>query len=679
VKVVIADSFVASLNKLDAALQPLVKQKAFDFQLNPENPGFKRHRLENSKDKHFWSIRINDDIRIIIHRRDDTDVLCYTDHHDPAYRWAEKRRLDIHPDTGAAQFVVIDERVEEVVRRVIREVEEERPVFGKYEPDYLQALGVPVELLDALRHIGASRLAELIDLLPEEAAERLLDLAEGRPVPRPQHIGGDPFAHPDAQRRFKVIDTNDELRQALDAGWEKWVVFLHPDQRAAVEKSFGGPAKVSGSAGTGKTVVALHRAAHLARAGQGRVLLTTFSSTLAARLEQHLDLLLPRTDPARSNIRVVHLHKLARDIWVESNKRKLKISDRRSLEHHLDQADRTTGGSGFDLGFLRAEWEHVVEPNDVNSWDEYRRVSRAGRGTALGAKQRKKLWEVFAKARASTAAAGLLSWDRVCHEVVGLVERQPKLQFRHVIADEVQDFGQPELRLLRALVGEQRDDLFMGGDPGQRIYKGRSSWAAVGINVRGRATRLRINYRTTEQIRRFSERLIGAAIEDGDGETEGRETISKLSGPEPELHGCDSVDAEIAEVAVWLRGFIDQGYRPRDIAVFARTEGVLVERAQAALEAAGLEWARLQDEEMLADEVAAIGTMHRAKGLEFKIVAVMGCDRGLVPLSVAVRDAADPADREEVVAQERGLLYVACTRARERVLVSWVGAASELL
>ncbi len=222
--------------------------------------------------------------------------------------------------------------------------------------------------------------------------------------------------------------------------------------------------------------------------------------------------------------------------------------------------------------------------------------------------------------------------------------------------------------------------MFMVGDPGQRIYKGRSSWSAVGINVRGRATRLRVNYRTTEQIRQFSERLIGSRDDgDGDSETEGRETISKLSGPEPELRGFDSVDAEIAGVAQWLAGFIEQGYRPRDIAVFARTDGVLVERAQAALEAAGLGWARLQDEEMLTDEVAAVGTMHRAKGLEFKIVAVMGCERGLVPLGLAVREAVDPADREDVVAQERGLLYVACTRARERVLVSWVGSRSEFL
>ncbi|MFV8754271.1 3'-5' exonuclease [Nannocystaceae bacterium ST9] len=673
----IADSFLASLSKLDAALQPLVKQKAFDFQANPENPGFNYHRLDKCKDKNFWSIRVNDDIRIIVHRTGHTNVLCYTAHHDPSYRWAEKRRLEVHPDTGAAQVVVFDERVEEVVKRVVREVED--PVFGKYGADYLQALGVPVELLDAVMHIGQSRLAELIDVLPEEAAERLFLLSEGRPVPRPQRVEGDPYAHPDAQRRFKTIDGDDELRQALESGWAKWAVFLHPDQRSAIDKSFAGSAKISGSAGTGKTVVALHRAVHLARAGQGPVLLTTFTKTLAARLSQHARLLLEPRDPAWDNLKIIHLHKLARDLWVEFNERNLKIGDRKSLDRHIEQADRAVGGCGFDLGFLRAEWEHVIEPCDVASWEHYRKVSRAGRGIALGAKQRQKLWAVFEKTRASLAAAGLLSWDRVCHEVVGLLEQHPERRFRHVVADEIQDFGRADLRLLRALVARASDDLFLAGDAAQRLYEGRLAWATVGIDVRGRSSRLRINYRTTEQIRRFAERLVDANLDEGEGEVESRETISKFSGPEPEVVRFDSVEAEIAGVARWLRECVERGHRARDIAVFARTGSVLTDRAVPALAAAGLPMAALKDDEMLADDVAAFGTMHNAKGLEFKVVAIMGCERGLLPLGVALREAVDPADREDVLARERALLYVACTRARERVLVTHAGARSELL
>lgn len=679
-KVIIADTLPTSIAKLDSQSQALVKQAVFDFQVNPKKPGFQHHRVDKARDKGFWSIRVNQDLRIILHRSGDTNVMCYADHHDAAYRWAEKRRLEVHPDTGVAQMVVVDERVEEVVKRVIREVEEEPPIFAKFADDYLLALGVPREFLDAAKHVGQSNLFDLLELLPDEAAERLLDLAAGKPVPRPVRSDADPFEHPDAQRRFMVVGSGDELRRALEAGWERWTVFLHPSQRAAVERRYNGPAKVSGSAGTGKTVVALHRAEHLARNGRGRVLLTTFSSTLAHRLSQHLAHLLPDDDNARSRVTVAHLHKVARDLWVKFNKRNLKIADdRKTIERHLAQADRATGGSGFDLAFLRAEWEQVVLPNNVRSWEQYRNVSRAGRGVPLGAKQRKKLWTIFEKARASFGAAGLLSWDQVCHEVAEWLGPAHEEQFAHIVADEVQDFGYADLRLLRALAAEGSDDLFLCGDPGQRIYKMRSSWSATGVNVRGRSTRLRVNYRTTEQIRRFASALLDESVEDSDGEVETRETISLLSGVDPEVQSFRSVNEEIEGVVAWLRPLLSQGYAPRDIAIFGRIDAVLADRAQPALEACGLQWARLRDDQSLAEGCAAVGTMHRAKGLEFKVVVVMGCEKGLMPLSVAIKNHVDPADRAAALEHERNLLYVACTRARERVLLTHSGTMSEFV
>ncbi|MFO0686897.1 MAG: 3'-5' exonuclease [Sandaracinus sp.] len=679
-RVVIADSLPASIQKLDRKWQDEVKKTVFDYQVDPDGKGLNFEHLTNTKDKAFHSIRVNDDIRIIIHRTKSTHVLCFAGHHQDAYRWAQKRRLDAHPETGAAQMVVIDERVEEVVKRVVKEVAEEPRVFAEYEDGYLLALGVPTEFLDAVKHARQSNVLDLLVLLPEEAAERLLDLAAGRPVARPMKVEVDPFEHPDAQRRFAVTATNEELRLALESGWEKWVVFLHPTQRQAVEKSHAGPAKVSGTAGTGKTVVALHRAAHLARQGSGSVLLTTFSSTLALRLAQHLELLLPSSDAARPNVSVVHLHKHARDLWVKYNRRNLKVlTDRKVLERHLHQADRDAGGTGFDAAFLRAEWENVVIPYGVTNWEQYRTVSRAGRGIPLGAKQRKALWAVFERARASLGASGLLSWDQVCHEVVALLERHPEERFAHVVADEVQDFGFADLSLLRALVPSARDDLFLCGDSGQRIYKHRSSWLSAGIDVRGRATRLKVNYRTTEQIRAFSARLLSEHVEDEDGAEEARETVSLLSGPDPEIVAFGSVEEEVDGVASFLRPMLEDGLRPRDIAIFGRTESVLSDRAQPALEAAGLEWARLRDDQALADGCAAVGTMHRAKGLEFKVVVVMGCEKGLMPLSVAFEGLVDPTDKEAARDQEKNLLYVACTRARERVLVTHSGKRSEFL
>jgi superfamily I DNA/RNA helicase len=252
-------------------------------------------------------------------------------------------------------------------------------------------------------------------------------------------------------------------------------------------------------------------------------------------------------------------------------------------------------------------------------------------------------------------------------------------RFTHVVADEVQDFGYADLCFLRALAAEGPDDLFLCGDPGQRIFKMRSSWSAAGVNVRGRSTRLRVNYRTTEQIRRFASGFLDESIEDSDGEVEIRETISLLSGIDPEVQSFRSVDEEIEGVAAWLRSLLSQGYSPRDIAIFGRIDAVLADRAQPALEACGLEWVRLRDDQTLAEGCAAVGTMHRAKGLEFKLVVVMGCEKGLVPLSVAIRDHADPADRETALEQEKNLVYVACTRARERVLLTHSGTRSDLI
>ncbi len=680
-KVVIADTLTASIGKLQVAEQGAAKQSVFDFQVNPAHPGLQFHRLERTKDRNFWSVRVNQDLRMIVHKAADTAVLCYVAHHDPAYKWAESRKLETHPQTGAAQFVVIDERVETVVRRVVRDVEEDLPVFSKHPEDYLSALGVPAGLMAAVKAVTKAHLDDLITLLPEEAAERLLELADGRAVPIPGAVAvSDPFMHPDAQRRFKVVDSADELRLALSAGWDKWAVFLHPSQRAAVEKTYSGPAKVSGTAGTGKTVVALQRAARLLRSSpKARVLLTTFSTTLASRLEQQMDLLVPKESEERKRLVIVNLHKLARDIWVEINRRNLKIVDDKSLVRHIEQALRSAGDANLSAPFIKAEWSAIVDPLHVDTWDKYKAASRAGRGTPLGAKQKKAIWAVIEKLLASLGAAGLLTWDGVCQEVMSYLKRQSSSKFDHVVADEVQDFGYADLALLRALAPDGKDDLFLCGDPGQRIYKLRTSWAAAGINVRGRSTRLKVNYRTTGQIRRFADGLLTMPLEDGDGEKDARDAVSLLSGLEPELLGFASSDEEIDGVAHWLGTVVNEdGYKPRDIGIFGRTEAI-VERAQQALKEAGIPCANLKDEDVLAEASAHVGTMHRAKGLEFKVVVVMGCEQGQLPLPAALGGLEDAADVEAANQQERSLLYVSLTRARERTAISFAGVPSVFL
>ncbi len=239
--------------------------------MNPANPGLSFHKLGRARDKNFWSVRVNRDLRIIVHRTESSLLLCYVDHHDQAYRWAERRKLETHPKTGAAQLVEIRETVQEISVPVYVEKPEgltEKPkLFASVADDTLLGYGVPEEWLADIRNADEDSLLELSDHLPAEAAEALLELATGGvpqvSMPSP---GTDPFEHPDAQRRFRIIADADELARALEYPYrEKRTIFLHPARSEIVQKDYNGPAGVSGSAGTGKTVVALHRAVHLAR------------------------------------------------------------------------------------------------------------------------------------------------------------------------------------------------------------------------------------------------------------------------------------------------------------------------------------------------------------------------------------------------------------------------------
>ena len=306
----IADTFTDSLARLTAQEQKAAKTTAFDLQLDPTSNGLSFHKLDRAKDTNFWSVRVNADLRIIVHRTAANILLVYVDHHDDAYKWAERRKIERHPTTGAMQLVEVRERVEEVEIFKPRDVPvaptpTARPaarLFDNLRKFELMAFGVPEEWVNDVRAATEDTLFDIIGHLPQEAQEALLKLAVGEKPepPAPAPVEADPFAHPDAQRRFRVLNNVEELQQALDYPWDRWAVFLHPAQRDLVERTFSGPARVSGSAGTGKTIVALHRAVHLARANsEATVLLTTFSKPLANSLQMKLATLVGGDPEAR--------------------------------------------------------------------------------------------------------------------------------------------------------------------------------------------------------------------------------------------------------------------------------------------------------------------------------------------------------------------------------------------
>lgn len=605
-------------------------------------------------------------------------MLCYVDHHKPAYDWAERRKIEVHPKTGAAQIVELVEK--EIIKPVVREVSQDPPLFATYDPDYLLALGIPAEWVEAVRHVDHTGLEKLIGRLPEEAMERLMELATGNPVAPVAPVNATPFTHPDAQRRFRIMDSQDELRQALSYPWEKWIVFLHPSQRQVVEKRCSGAACVAGAAGTGKSVVALHRAVALARSNPDTgVLVTSYSRTLAVRLGQGLDILLGGPGSIRSRIRVENLHSVAVGIWMKSTGKRFNPLSATALLQTIEDANRVAGKGDFTSAFLKAEWDAIVDPLGIASWEEYKRASRARRGTPLGARQKLAVWKIFETVQKTLTSRELITWNGLSHAVAALLENEQVRPFDHLVVDESQDLGPAELTLIRHLVAPGEDDIFLCGDAGQRIFKSRFSWYSVGVDVRGRSSRLKLNYRTTGAIQRFADRLLTGGSEAGSGESEARDAISLLIGPNPEIIGEQTAAEEIESVAEWLVRLQDEGFRPFEIALFARTEHVINDRILPAIEQSGLAACMLSDDEPPSAQEVSVGTMHRAKGLEFKAVAVVGCDAGLVPLRSALDNLADPGDRESFIEQERQLLYVACSRARERLLVTSSGQASEFL
>lgn len=686
----IADTFTESLGRLTNQEQKAVKTTAFDLQMNPASPGLSFHKLDRAKDSNFWSLRVNADIRLIVHRTASSILLAYVDHHDDAYKWAERRKIERHPTTGAMQLVEVRELVEEIapvvplapVARPVPAPAVEAPrLFDNLRKFELMAFGVPEEWVNDVRAATEVTLFDLLEHLPQEAQEALLKLAVGeQPVAsEPVPEDADPFAHPDAQRRFRVLTNIEELERALDSPWEKWAVFLHPAQRQTVERAYSGPARVTGSAGTGKTIVALHRAVHLARTDlAARVLLTTFSKPLANALRAKLKHLVGKEADLESRITTQALTTVGYDLYA-SLFGQPNIASVKVVQSLLAKFAEQSEGQRFTSHFLLGEWTEVVDAWGLCTWEDYRDVSRLGRKTRIGGKQREALWTIFEGVRAGLAERKQVTWSDIFGKLADHYAGRAKLPFDHVVVDEAQDISVAEARFLGALAQDRPEALFFAGDLGQRIFQQPFSWKSLGIDVRGRSSTLRINYRTSHQIRSHADRLLPGTVTDVDGIAESRRgTVSVFDGAEPDVRTFASPDEEQAAVGAWIRARLAEGCRPHEIAVFVRSDAEL-RRARAAAKASGAQAVELSDKVEVELDRLAISTMHFAKGLEFRAVAVMACDDEVIPSQDRIERVADDADLEEVYDTERHLLYVACTRARDHLIVTGVNPASEFL
>ena len=676
----IANTFTDSLARLTGDEQKSVKVTAFELQMNPVNPGMQLHRIDKTKDPNFWSARVSRDIRLIVHKTEANFLLCYVDHHDDAYQWAVRRKIERHPKTGAAQIVEVRETVREVAIPKVVEVEaqvpaptpQKLPLLADVEEQQLLSFGVPPEWIDDVRQATEDTIFDLAERLPSEAAEALIDLATGAEPRVPVMLAADTdsFTHPDAQRRFRVMANVEELERALDFPWEKWTVFLHPAQRELVERDYDGPARVAGSAGTGKTVVALHRAVHLTRTNpEARVLLTTFSETLANALGNQLKCLIGNEPRLAERLEVWSMTGIGKRLY-EARFGQLKLATNDHVRQLLEDQAAAVEGHKFSTRFLWSEWANTVDAWQLETWEAYRDVKRLGRKTRLAQSQRTILWEIFEKIRSALNDEGAVTTAAMFTGLAEKLRETDHPPFDFAVIDEAQDVGVAQLRFLAGLGSNRSNGLFFTGDLGQRIFQEPFSWEALGVDVRGRSTTLKVNYRTSHQIRTQADRLLAPMLADVDGNEEiRRSTISVFNGPSPEVRVSDSADEESRLVANWIKQRLDDGVEPNEVAVFVRSQAQF-QRAQDAVALADIRCETLDQKLKVKKGSVSVTTMHLAKGLKFRAVAAMACDadpclrRGVSDSLLAQQRHDGPFPNRRRLRPVANLLAVICGHVR---------------
>ncbi|MGQ9951347.1 UvrD-helicase domain-containing protein [Pseudomonas aeruginosa] len=687
-KIAMSDDFLKSFAAVPRSQQLAVLNFVAKFRQNPMATGINYERIRDAADPNMRSVRINDNMRGIVLKPDVGNVYCllWVDQHDDAYHWARRHRVAIHPDVGSIQVYAVQE--EAASAAVIQpEVAGSEGLFDALKDREIRRLGVPDERLAAVRAVtNEEELDALEAILPDEAFEALYLFAAGEPFdkiineqPAPTTVDQSDFGaalERDSTRRHFVVLTDDsDLEALLAAPLERWRVFLHPSQRKLVERDWNGPVKVTGGAGTGKTVVAMHRAARLARQYAqlpGRpVLFTTFTKTLAEDIRQHLELLC--TPQELEKIQVVNL-----DQWASGLLRRFGYAhgllynegDRRRFW----QAAMSAMPASVDLSqqFMRAEYERVVLPQGCETAEDYMRASRVGRGGQLGRAMRKALWPVFAEYRAQLQAANLREPEEAFREACQLLRTEkPALGIRAMVVDEAQDISSAAFELIRAAVAEAENDLFIVGDAHQRIYRHKVVLSRAGIEVRGRSRSLKVNYRTTDEIRQWAcAQLEGCAVDDLDGNADSLRGYRSLThGDVPDIIESVSLQDDVSHVQAILKQLQEDGMELRQICITARTNDD-VDGIARALQQSGV--ACLKLENSTADDPAVPGvrlaTMHRIKGLEFSVV-ILAAYKGAANYADQFSRDEDAGVSEDTELSERCLLHVAATRAKRNLFL----------
>ncbi|MBF0232642.1 MAG: UvrD-helicase domain-containing protein [Desulfamplus sp.] len=706
IKVAISSEFMNAFAKVPKKMQSKILEFITKFRNNPTSSGINYEKNAKFKDPTLRSVRIDQTYRGIIKKPDSGNVymLLWVDHHDKAYEWAKNKKCTINPETGSLQVYDVDDS--QLAAPEMNTAEQEKyqeGMFASVHDRHLLKLGVPLELIPLVRKVFTEeQLDKVVLQLPTEANESLTAIAAGytldeifseldKSIEKNEKIDTEDYEtaleNPDTKQRFFVVEDDLVLQEILEAPLEKWRVFLHPSQRYLVTNNWNGPVRVLGGAGTGKTVVAIHRAKWLVENvftnEHDKILFTTFTRNLAADIKENLGKIC--SEKFMRRIEVVNL-----DRWVSGFLRKNKYM------YDIDYGDRTKplwnkaitlapSEVGLSDHFYREEWERVIQPQSITSFQEYLKASRVGRGTRLNRKQRKSIWTVFEEYRLLLNENNLCEIEDAMRDACALIrDKGDVLPYKAVIVDEAQDMSVQAFKLIRQLIpdGDQKNDLFIAGDAHQRIYRHKIVLGQCGINIRGRGKRLKINYRTTEENRHWAETLLkDIKFDDLDGGLDDQKGYKSLiHGVAPTIKKATSFQNEIEFITKYLERIEKKYGSLNEICLVARTHDLL-KQYEGALKFKGFDtyFIKQSEAENRRKEGIRLATMHRVKGLEFDRVIIAGVNNGIVPLENNWAKTDDKIIRLGSETQERALLYVAATRAKKEVIITSFGKPSKFI
>jgi superfamily I DNA/RNA helicase/mRNA-degrading endonuclease RelE of RelBE toxin-antitoxin system len=699
IRIAIAADFLDAFSKLPRQTQAKTNSFISKFKQNPTSSGINYESIHNATDKNLKSVRVDGSYRAIVLKPEtgNTYLLLWVDNHDEAYQWAQKRVCKINPESGALQIIDVEE-VAAIEREIAADFKASRQKrFADIRDRHLLRLGVPEELLPAVQAVVTDDdVDKLISKLPEEASDAILLLAAGYSLDdvlklqdkqSDRQINIEDFdtalETDDSKRRFYIVEDDAELEEMLAAPLEKWRVFLHPTQRRLVEKDWNGAVRVLGGAGTGKTVVAMHRAKWLAEhrftKPTDRIFFTTYTRNLAIDIENNLSKIC--SPEIMSRIFVENI-----DSWVINFLKQEGIKARIVYDNDLDElwSQAYTLAPEFSLAFYQDEWREVIQPYNVKTLKEYLKAPRVGRGTRLNRVKRAEVWHVFAEFNSLLQEKGWKDRQTAIRDACSLLKNKQgeTLPFKAVIVDEAQDMGTEAFSLIRAMIPAGKNDLFIVGDPHQRIYQHKVTLSHSGIEIRGRSSRLRLNYRTTDEIRKWASQVLsGSTFDDLDGgQNDLNDYRSLLHGKEPLVKGFKTFNEEVEYLVDQLQRITQEENTLSGCCLILRTKS-LIDSYSKALNALGITTCQIHRSQ--ADDLTTPGlrvaTMHRVKGLQFEYVLLAGLTKDELPPKRILDRLPDNRARLSLIESDRCLLHVAATRAKKEVLVTYYGQPSKLI